>query len=386
MSKSKSKQSESDIFWEDQERIRELRSLASIYLSIARDEKGARPLSKLLKLAGSEHSELEPAGSEAYQSLNRFLLFVSRRPKDARLLDALAIAVFAGLDELSHQHAHLQEAFDPMVRLREQFSAYREQRSTIHTGFEAMLSPKQFKLNFSEEQSAAAADYLAGHLWNGEEEAYYACFRYSSVVGLVAKSSLIVVPGKSKGDLCRFRNRFKDRWGAIREAAGICFKVGDWVYFLAQMEDTAALKVLSVKASGRSADLLPGVLMSREDTPLVGRVALERQKKQLADTKIGERPEKSSSEFKSLKFITRIRPMIMNEVEFESQGEILYKPARGAKPVPIEQSEMVAKVGSLLEGRFFVRGSGRGASKLNPFNPARHSHYPFNQAISPSEK
>jgi hypothetical protein len=335
-----------------------------------------------LRLAATQRPEFEKSGSEAYQSVNRFLRFDSAAPKDASLLDALAFAVLSGLDELirSPGHRRLAEAFDSTVDLRTRFRRYQQHEVDVDTV--DAHAEKRYDFRISEAQSAAAAEYL---LADQGREVSYACYRYSATVGFIAKSSLVITAPRGTGGYCQFENRFKNREGATREATGVCYREGDWIYFLGQIRNATSLKVLAVRAMGNSpAPVLQGVLMSRGDSPLVGRVALKRLTVRLRDDELGERSERTDREFKSAAFINTIRPIIVNSIEFQLQEQLYYQPARRRHAIAIDQKDMVAEVGRLLKGKFFFR---KGRTKgQQVFNPARHIHYPFNQAISVVER
>jgi hypothetical protein len=163
-----------------------------------------------------------------------------------------------------------------------------------------------------------------------------------------------------------------------------CISVSELMPVSEVIGDTASLKVLAIRAIGnRPAPVLQGVLLSRGDSPLVGRVALQHVDAAVADEAIRESAEKTDAEFSSEWFAKNIRPKTINSVEFDLQDRLLYHAEPDGEPSEIEQKDMVAEVGRLLKDKFFLED---GNGKRRPFNPARHAHYPFNQAVTLSDK
>jgi len=386
--------------WKSEDYVSELRRLAAVCISLVRIPKADRnrataPLWEDVEAAASAGGyHVDEEQGDLRQAYLRFINFQGT-PDDARLLDALALIVFKKLDDWSKEtesdtprlkYRHIGQAFtqNNIVDKFEEFKRsknsgdYAKARDVTSKHFNGSKIGTDQLISVPQSQYDAASIYLTGTSKNQEHKRVFACYRYSSVTGHIAKSLITVYANTDRDDICRFESRFNTINKTLKLARGVVFKDGDWTYMIGQMTSSSSLEVLTLRSVGDvHPPIMQGVLLSRTQRPIVARLALKYTRTLIPPEEVRTSLERGDQEFSSEDFIINIRPKIRNEIAFELSEKLIFND--GNEELGIDQSEMVAKVGELLRGKFFLIGKNE---ERIPFNPAKHLHYPFNQAIS----
>jgi hypothetical protein len=324
---------------------------------------------------------------EDYQAFWRFISY-DGTTKSGRFLDLLA---GCGLQIWTQSKRRDKKDAVGLFDLEAAFTAYCagklsepvEEHYVRASGL-PLRPPAEGLLIIPRDKFEDASEFLTGSRQVKIEErdnhnAYYACFRYATTVGSIAKSQFQVKPCVEGDPVCRFENIFHTKKGTARASKGIVFKEGGWIYFLGQIGDDGSIKVVAMDASGNKLpDLKPAILLSKGSSkPLVSRAALQKLKKPLTGKEIRVEQENSDPEFSTEEFSDTIGSLIRNSMDFQLKHQIVFL-GEDEKWRKMSQVAMVVKVGELLDGRFKLKLS-TGAEV--EFNPAEHKHYPFNHVI-----
>jgi hypothetical protein len=174
--------------------------------------------------------------------------------------------------------------------------------------------------------------------------------------------------------------------GNKRLVRGVAFTQGDYLYMVGRVRDAGGIKVMAFPViGGHRPVLLSGVMLSKVQTPLVGRLMLHRSEQEITDDDVfsAAADDTRRTEFQDPYFLEHIKPKLRNECEFLLQETILKRVGAedDEKYEALTQDEMVSEVGDLLKKKYFLSHDGDPENKRD-FNPAKHSYYPFNQAIT----
>ncbi len=356
-----------------------------------------------MKLLGSAYSADIYTGGALYQKVRKFLTFAGI-PDDCDVLDAIAAGVledlkkkrrekngerdrYPDLDEI-YSSARLPAVFEEYWQAKKDGKEWKPKVDRSPSSMESRPPDDRdlakLLAAISQAECDEATEYFFGSASRvggpqASRKRHYHCYRYSEKSGYIAKSGITISAPTEQRPYCTFESTFKRRDNSLRKANGFCYQDGNWIYMLGFLEG-CTLKILAVKAlkSQSPPDIMEGILMSRDDQPVVARFALTRSEDQISDSTLREVPEKSDKEFSSGFFISNIRPKIRNFLNFTLQDRLLFKDDSSHRE--IAQKEMVHRVQELLNGKFFTQSKRK--TKPRPFNPAADTHYTFNQALS----
>lgn len=322
----------------------------------------------------------------SYNTLYNFLTFHCT-PTEGEFLDMIVL----GLERLlarSHfkNSKHLEPAFRN-AKFFEAFNAYRYGETAspdVHDAPPAIDFPIEIKTSEYAEAAAmlcgcdapvtdAQADILSAH---------YSSFRYSTKVGHIVRSAITFRPPTLTDPVCRFTNELAQSNGSRRFVKGIAFIQGGTLYAIGQISGAPGLKFMALPTAGeRRPKIMSGLTLSKMHGPIIGRVALCREKDNTTKGRVYTRPELSEPHLTEPHFVQNIRPLIQNDCAFSIREQVLYAENLGDEPEVINQSDMVTYVNAKLKGHFFLQFEDAPSTRV-PFNPAAHEHYTFNSAVT----
>lgn len=387
--------------WKNNDYIEELR-FSIIALVAIHTQQGSGALKALYNKIEKRLLEITPDGDfprgVSYEAFRRFACFESV-PGHPVLLDAAADVVIKQMPiEEEAGRKHLYHAFLSEALIEER-QAFAEDGSDVRSiGKEDMVAARHHKgigenvLNMEEGGFQRASALLTGETepvssrQRSSKVAHYFGYRYSSYVGQIVRSGFTFYPSTSKDRVCRFDHQMRQHDGTLRLVRGVAFTQGDYLYMAGRVRDAGGIKVMAFPViGGRKPELLSGVMLSKVRTPLVGRLMLHRSQQKITDPEVfsAAADDPRRAEFQDPFFLEHIKPKLRNECEFLLQETILKRIGADGdeKYETLTQDEMVAEVGDLLKKKYFLSHDGDPANKRD-FNPAKHSHYPFNQAIT----
>jgi hypothetical protein len=236
--------------------------------------------------------------------------------------------------------------------------------------------------NISMRDYEEAGEYLTGRKRCRESEpsesdiAAFVTYRYSSSPGNVVRTFTVVTPPSSRYPFCWFQNfyRYSDRQ-LSRDCSGIAVKLGSAVYLFGTLPPHDGIKLIVLPYAAGKAQILSGLITTcnNNGAPLMSRVVLERSAvSRIEQLKKNEKPDILSYPIpKHLQPSREVLWRIRNHVKFEIGNEIEWRSSDGIERVTAQK--MIDSVGKLCDGQFTLGDE--------PFNPADHIHYPFNQAL-----
>lgn len=387
--------------WKNNEFIRELR-FAIISLIAIHTQQGSGALRALWEKVDARVLTLTADGEYprgvSYESFRRFACFESV-PSHPFLLDAAADVVMEQMpieEEAGKKHLHHAFLSQALIEARQTYS---------ETGSAAMPSDNddiiasrhpnglaENVLNMDEDGFQRASAILTGQIapvppkTRSENAAYYFGYRFSSFVGQIVRSGFTFYPCTAKDRVCRFDHQMRQHDGTVRLVRGVAFMQGDYLYIVGRVRDAGGIKVMAFPViGGRKPVLMSGVMLSKVRTPLIGRLMLHRSDHKITDPEVfsaaADDPRRPA--FQDPYFLEHIKPKLRNECEFLLEEKILKRVGDDGEESyeVVSQDEMVAEVGELLKKKYFLSPDGDPAKK-HDFNPAKHAHYPFNQAIT----
>lgn len=387
--------------WKNNDYIEELR-FAIISLIAIHTQQGAGALQGLYKKIEERLLELTPDGEfprgVSYTAFRRFACF-ENVPGHPLLLDAAADVVSKEMreeEEAGKKHIHHAFLSDALVEARLAFTegggAAKPTEKDDLIASRHPIGTGENVLNLEEVGFQRASAILTGQTdpvsprSRRAKVAHYFGYRFSSYVGQIVRSGFTFYPCTSKDRVCRFDHQMRQHDGTPRFVRGVAFMQGDYLYMVGRVRDAGGIKVMAFPViGGRKPVLLSGVMLSKVRTPLVGRLMLHRSEHKITDPEVfsAEANDPRRTEFQDPYFLEHIKPKLRNECEFKLEDKILKRVGDDDDPTyePITQDEMVAEVGELLKKKYFLSPDGDPSNRRD-FNPARHAHYPFNQAIT----
>jgi hypothetical protein len=372
-----------EILWSDEDNLRTLREATFIYLYRTATHEGGAPLSDLARRVSSG-AGTGTIDQNTYQALRRFMFAETRGVRQGRLLEGLFQIVIRWFYENRNKGDVGRSHIVYSLQRRGWFSPFEassrakpDQSALPQVAEFAFSAVEMFSIFFgtSERDFEQAAKFLTGRARcaglspSDADRQGFVTYRYSAIPGRVVKTFTVVTPPSERMPYCTFRNFYQHQdIGLSKESIGVVVRLERGLYMLGRINDGEAIKLVVLPNAVQKSRFLNGLVVTTSDSgaPLVSRIVLERTEKKHSD-EIG--PEVMPFERAMKVLDPRILRWLRNYTEFEMDKTIVSTDDNE----PISVHRLVELVGRYCSGKFELN--------REPFNPADHRHYPFNQAL-----
>ncbi len=284
--------------------------------------------------------------------------------------DALIANHFGDTNPLAPEIKRLRDLGKAFSRLL----AERQPKKPTHeeTPIDAAIKLISRYLHTDQDQLNAAWPLFCKEDGNNKipNEAHFLCYRYDISPGEVAKSFLVVHKPTDLAPFCRFSNFLLHEQTNDRHARGIVVPMRQGVYFVGEIDDGAALKMMVFRRPNRAVDRYLGLVLTLGSfqEPITARIVMKRTNlTHHRSAGVGVFPEKLMQGE-----ISDIARELRNRIPFKLSDDLTLD------DWPCDQGKMVTLIADLL--------SPNGVPRLKtkdgvPFNPAADRHYTYNAAL-----